>query len=153
MMPLLAVLFAVLTGASQGVPVSQATFQVDYAAVSQKDTANKGSVTVTVKTGEVRAAVVWESECQLGARANAVAAAPGVDQYWSFLTTLEPSSDGRPGVRVKYRRTRIAAAGPQPDEKDQWLPLDGVTPLTVTESSWRKNCRYKEFTITVTARK
>src|SRR4029450_4398916 len=105
-------------------------------------------VALTVKTGEVRAAVVWESECQLGARANAVAAAPGVDPDWSFLATLEPSSDGRPGVRVKYRRTRIAAAGPQPDEKEQWLPLDGATPLTVTESSWRKNCRYREFTIT-----
>jgi hypothetical protein len=125
---------------------------VTYASVAKDDAANRGSVTVTVKTGEVRAAIVWESECQLAARANAGAAAPGVDQYWTFLTTLEAAPDGRPGVRVRYRRTRIAAAGPQPDEKEEWLPLDGATPLTVTESSWRKNCRYKEFTISVTAR-
>jgi hypothetical protein len=152
-MQVLPLLFAVLAGAAQTAPSGQAIVHVAYAIVSEKDTANKDSVTVTVKTGEVRAAVVWESECQLGAKANAIAAAPGVDQYWSFRTTLEPSSDGRAGVRVKYQRTRIAAAGPQPDEKEQWLPLDGVTPLTVTESSWRKNCRYRQFTITVTAQK
>ena len=152
-MRLLPVLFAVLTGAWQDAPSGQATVQVGYAAVSEKDTANRGSVTLTVKTGEVRSAVVWESECQLGARANAAAAAPGVDQYWTFRTTLEPSSEGRPGVRVKYQRTRIAAAGAQPDEQEQWLPLDGETPVTVTESSARKNCRYRQFTITVTARK
>ena len=149
-MGMLRVLIAFFTGVWQGAPSSPATVQVSYAAVSKTDTANKGAVTLTVKTGEVRSAVVWESECQLGARANAVAAAPGVDQYWTFRTTLESSSDGRPGLRVKYRRTRIAAAGPQPAEKEEWLPLDGATPLTVTESSWRKNCRYREFTITVT---
>lgn len=125
---------------------------VSYASVAERDTANRGSVTLTVKTGEVRAAIVWESECHLSARANAVAAAPGVDQYWTFRTTLEAAADGRPGIRVRYQRTRIAAAGPQPPEKDQWLPLDGTTPLTVTESRWRKNCPYKQFTMSVTAR-
>ena len=148
-MRLFSVFFAFLTGVWQG-PSNPATLQVSYAAVSDKDTANKGSVTVTVKTGEVRSAIVWESECHLAARANAAAAAPGVDQYWTFQATLASSSDGRPGLRVKYQRTRIAAAGPQPPEQQQWLPLDGTTPLVVTESSWRKNCRYKQFTITVT---
>ena len=145
-------LLAFLVGAGQGVPPSPATVTVSYATVAKDDTANRGSVEVTVKTGEVRAAVVWESECHLAARANAVAAAPGVDQYWSFLTTLEAASDGRPGIRVRYRRTRIAAAGEQPPEREQWLPLDGTTPLAITESSWQKNCQYQQFTISVTAR-
>ena len=140
----------------QGAPPSPATVLVSYAAVGKAvgkdDAANRGSVSVLVKTGEVRSAIVWESECQLAARANAVAAAPGVDQYWTFRSTLEASADGRPGVRVRYQRTRIAAAGPQPEEKDQWLPLDGVTLLTVTEQSARKNCGYKEFTVSVAAR-
>lgn len=141
-----------LAAAGQAAPPSPATVVVTYASVAKNDAGNRGSVTVTVKAGEVRSAIVWESECHLAARANAVAAAPGVDQYWTFRTTLEASPDGRPGLRVRYQRTRIAAAGPQPPEQDQWLPLDGATPLTVTESSWRKDCRYKEFTISVTAR-
>ncbi len=121
-------------------PLAPATVVVSYAAISRDGTANRGSVTLTVKTGEVRAAIVWESECTLGARANAVAAAPGVDQYWTFRTELAASPDGRPGIRVKYQRVRIAAAGPQPPEKEQWLPLDGITDLTLTETSWRKDC-------------
>jgi hypothetical protein len=125
---------------------------VSYATVGKDDAANRGSVSVLVKTGEVRSVIVWESECQLAARANAAAAAPGVDQYWTFRSTLEASADGRPGLRVRYQRTRIAAAGQQPAEKELWLPLDGVTPLKVTESSTRKNCGYKEFTVSVTAR-
>jgi hypothetical protein len=149
---LIPALLGLAVAARQGAPPSPATVLVNYASVAKDDAANRGSVTVTVKTGEVRSAIVWESECHLAARANAVAAAPGVDQYWTFRTTLEAASDGRPGVRVRYQRTRIAAAGPQPPEKEQWLPLDGATPLTVTESSWRKNCPYKEFTISVTAR-
>ena len=149
---LLPALLGLAAGAWQTAPPSAATVLVSYATVAKDDAANRGSVTVTVKTGEVRSAIVWESECHVAARANAVAAAPGVDQYWTFRTTLEPASDGRPGVRIRYQRTRIAAAGPQPPEKEQWLPLDGATSLTVTESSWRKNCRYKEFTISVTAR-
>jgi hypothetical protein len=147
-----AALVALMAGAPQGAPPSPATFTVSYAPVTNGGAAKPESVAVVVKTGEVRAAVVWESECKLAARANAVAAAPGVDQYWSFVTTLEAGPDGRPGVRVKYRRTRIAAAGEQPPEKEQWLPLDGTTALTVTESSWRNNCRYKQFAISVTAR-
>jgi hypothetical protein len=141
-----------MVAAGQDAPPSPATVLVSYASVSSDDAANRGSVTVTVKAREVRSAIVWESECHLAARANAVAAAPGVDQYWTFRTTLEAAPDGRPGVRVRYQRTRIAAAGQQPPEKEQWLPLDGATPVTVTESSWRKDCRYKEFTISVTAR-
>ena len=146
----LPVLLVLMAGAWQGAPSSQTTVDVSYGAVTRN--AKRESVTLTVKTGEVRSAIVWETDCQLGARANAVAAAPGVDQYWSFQTTIEPSPDGRPGVRVKYQRTRIAAAGPQPAQQEQWLPLDGATPLTVTESSWRKNCRNQQFTITLTAR-
>ena len=136
----------------QGAPPSPATVVVNYAAVGKDDAANRGSVSVLVKTGEVRSAIVWESECQLAARANAAATAPGVDQYWTFRSTLEASADGRPGVRVRYQRTRIAAAGAQPPEQDQWLPLDGVTLVTVTEQSARKNCGYKEFTVSVAAR-
>jgi hypothetical protein len=136
----------------QAAPPAPATVVVKYASVAKNDARNSGEVTVGIKAGEVRAAIVWESECQLAARANAVAAAPGVDQYWSFLTTLEPAADGRPGIRVRYQRIRIAAAGPQPPEQSQWLPLDGVTAVKVTETSWRKNCRYKEFTIALTAR-
>jgi hypothetical protein len=75
-----------------------------------------------------------------------------VDQYWTFRTTLEAASDGRPGIRVRYQRTRTAAEGPQPPEQEQWLPLDGTMPLTVTESSSRKNCAYKQFTMSVTGR-
>lgn len=149
---LLPVLLGLVTAAGQGAPPGPATVLVSYSTAVKNDSANRGEVTVTVKTGEVRSAIVWESECQLAARANAAAAAPGVDQYWTFRTTLEAAPDGRPGVRVKYQRTRIAAAGAQPPEQEQWLPLDGATPVTVTETSWRKNCRYKEFTISVTAR-
>jgi hypothetical protein len=149
---LMALVAAAWQGAPSSAPPSTATVLVNYATVAKDDARNRGSVTLTVKTGEVRAAIVWESECHLEARANMVAAAPGVDQYWSFRTTLEAAPDGRPGIRVKYQRIRIAAAGPQPPEKEQWLPLDGTTPVTVTEVSWRKNCRYKEFTISVTAK-
>lgn len=133
-------------------PPAPATVVISYAAISRDETSNRGSVTLTVKAGEVRAAVVWESECTLGARANTVGAAPGVDQYWTFRTELTASSDGRPGIRVRYQRVRIAAAGPQPPEKEQWLPLDGTTDLTVTETSWRKDCKYGGFTMTVVAK-
>lgn len=149
---LLPVLLGFMATAWQGAPPSPATVLVSYVTVGKEDAANRGSVSVLVKTGEVRSAIVWESECHLAARANAAAAAPGVDQYWTFRSTLEASADGRPGVRVRYQRTRAAAAGQQPEEKDQWLPLDGKTPLSVTESSSRKNCGYKEFTVSVTAR-
>ena len=112
---LLATNWGVLATTWQGAPPpAPATVVVSYAAIGGDETSNRGSVTLTVKTGEVRAAIVWESECALSARANAVAAAPGVDQYWTFRTELAASVDGRPGIRVKYQRTRIAAAGPQP---------------------------------------
>ena len=144
---------ALLATTWQGAPPpAPATVVVSYAAVGRDEASNRGSVTLTVKTGEVRAAIVWESECSLAARANAVAAAPGVDQYWTFRTELAASPDGRPGIRVKYQRTRIAAAGAQPPEKEQWLPLDGVTDLKVTETSWRKDCKYGQFTMTVIAK-
>ena len=150
---LLATSWGVLPATWQGAPPpAPATVVVSYAAVSGDETSNRGSVTLTVKTGEVRSAIVWESECTLAARANAVAAAPGVDQYWTFRTELAASPDGRPGIRIKYQRTRIAAAGQQPPEKEQWLPLDGITDLTVTETSWRKDCKYGQFTMTVIAK-
>ncbi|MBK9238911.1 MAG: hypothetical protein IPL75_01330 [Acidobacteria bacterium] len=133
-------------------PPAPATVEVRYAESGRDNPSNGGSVTLTVKAGEVRSAIVWESECTLGARANAVAAAPGVDQYWTFRTELAASADGRPGIRVKYQRTRIAAAGPQPPEKEHWLPLDGTTELTVTETSWRKDCKYGGFTMVVVAK-
>ncbi|MSO49530.1 MAG: hypothetical protein EXQ49_06455 [Acidobacteria bacterium] len=133
-------------------PPAPATVVVSYAAVGQDETSNRGSVTLTVKAGEVRSAIVWETECTLAARANAVAAAPGVDQYWTFSTALAASPDGRPSIRVKSQRVRIAAAGPQPPEQEQWLPLDGITGLTVTEDSWRKDCRYGRFTMTLIAK-
>jgi hypothetical protein len=148
---LISTLFGLLAAAWQASPQAPATIVVSYGAVSEGDTSNHGSVSVLLKTGEVRAVVVWESECHLDARANAIAAAPGVDQYWSFKTDFAAGPDGRPGVRVRYQRTRMAAAGPQPPEKEQWLPVDGVTALTVAETSWRKDCKYGRFTMTVTA--
>ena len=150
---LIPALFGLLAAVWQSAPPAPATIVVSYAAVSEDNTSNHGSVSVLLKAGEVRAAVVWESECHLDARANAIAAAPGVDQYWSFKTDFTAGPDGRPGVRVRYQRTRIAAAGPQPSEKEQWLPVDGVTALTVAESSWRRDCHYDRFTMTVTAHK
>lgn len=146
-------LIGLLATTWQGAPPSApASVVVTYAEAGRDDPTSRGSVTLTVKAGEVRAAIVWESECTLAARANAVAAAPGVDQYWTFRTELAASADGRPGIRVKYQRVRIAAAGPQPPEKEQWLPLDGTTNLTVTETSWRKDCKYSGFTMTVVAK-
>jgi hypothetical protein len=133
-------------------PPMPATVVVTYAEAGRDGPSGSSSVTLTVKAGEVRSAIVWESECTLGAGANAVAAAPGVDQYWTFRTELAAAADGRPGIRIKYQRTRIAAAGPQPPEKEHWLPLDGTTNLTLTETSWRKDCKYSGFTMTVVAK-
>jgi len=149
---LLPALLALVSAAGQATPPAPATIVVNYASTAKNDTKNSGEVTVGIKAGEVRAAIVWESECSLAARVNAVAAAPGVDQYWSFVSALETSPDGRPGIRVRYQRIRVAAAGPQPPEQNKWIPLDGVTAVNVTETSWRKNCRYKEFTIALTAK-
>jgi hypothetical protein len=146
-------LIGVLATTWQGVPPPvPATVVVTYTEAGRDDPSPGGSVSLTVKAGEVRSAIVWESECTLGARANAVSAAPGVDQYWTFRTELAASADGRPGIRVKYQRTRIAAAGPQPPEKEQWLPLDGTADFTVRETSWRKDCKYGGFTMTVVAK-
>ena len=79
-----------------------ATVVVTYAEAGRDGSSGASSVTLTVKAGEVRSAIVWETACTLGARANAVATAPGVDQYWTFRTELAVSPDGRPGIRVKY---------------------------------------------------
>lgn len=149
---LIAALAGLLAVTSQGALPVPATITVSYATARKDDTANRGSVTMLLKAGEVRGAVVWQIDCRLAARANMAAAAPGVDQYWTFKTDLAAAPDGRPGVRVRYERIRIALAGPQPPEKEQWLPLDGTTPLTVTEASWRPDCRFNQFTMTVTAR-
>ena len=136
----------------QGAPAATATVVVSYSVVSEDDTSNRGSVTLALKAGEVRQAIVWELDCHLDARANAAAAAPGVDQYWNFKADVVAAPDGRPAVRIRYVRIRIAAAGPQPPEKQQLLPLDGTGALAITEFSTRTDCRYDRINLSVTAK-
>jgi hypothetical protein len=48
---MLSVLLGLLAGAPQGAPPPAATVVVNYASAIARDTANRGSVTLTVKNG------------------------------------------------------------------------------------------------------
>jgi hypothetical protein len=111
---------------------------------------NHGQVTLALRTGLVRSAIVWEAACRLAARADSLTPSADADQYWSLTAELVTGTAARPHVRVPYRHVRISA-GAAPPEVDRVLSLDGRDLLVISDFAASASCRYDRVTIALSA--
>jgi hypothetical protein len=143
-------LLAILAPATQQPRPPSATVAVRYSVVSEDDASNHGQVTLALRAGLIRSAVVWKAACRLAARADSLIPSAEADQYWSLTAELVTGTAARPHVRVMYRHVR-PSAGAAPRDVDRVLSLDGRDPLVISDFAASASCQYDRITIALSA--
>jgi hypothetical protein len=143
-------LLAILAPAAQQPRLPSATVAVRYSVVSEDDASNHGQVTLALRAGLLRSAVVWEAACRLAARADSLTPSADADQYWSVTAELVTGAAAPPHVRVAYRHVRPSAGAALP-EVERVLSLDGRDPLVISDFAASASCQYDRITITLSA--
>jgi hypothetical protein len=143
---LIALLLLVIAG--QTSPPATARVVVQYRASSEDDTSNTGKVTLPLKAGEIKRAVLWEADCHLTAATDGSAPPSGAEQVWGLQAELTRGRDNRPAVRLTSQH--VAPNGAVREEAHV-LALDDPHPLAMSELSARTDCRYDRIHVTIAA--
>jgi hypothetical protein len=129
-------------------PAPAARVVVRYAVSSEDDTANSGRVILQLQSSDVKAAVVWEAGCHVGASDDPAAAPSTADQSWSLRADLARTRDNRPAVRVRHRHDTARGTSP---EETRLLAIGSTDTLSLNELSTHTDCRYDRVHVIVSA--